>query len=894
MTTGDTLGPYRILGELGIGGMGEVYRARDAQLNRDVAIKILPDAFAHDAERVARFTREAQTLASLNHPNIAQIFGIVETPAAAADAGAGASHVHGLVMELVEGEDLAALIGRGPMPLADALPIAKQIADALEAAHEQGIIHRDLKPANIRIRPDGTVKVLDFGLARTFDPTSNSGANAMNSPTMISPASATQMGMILGTAAYMSPEQARGRAVDRRADIWAFGVVLFEMLTGHRAFPGDDISDVLASVLKSDPAWNEVPATCPPSVRRVLRRCLEKDPRHRLSAIGDARLDLDEREPIGSSSPPRRPSGWSWLALLAGATALVAITAFAVARINPASAAGVPKRLSIMAPQAGALYPDSRESTISPDGRLVAFVTGSPSGLESTELWIRALDAVSARRVEGIAGAHLPFWSPDSRRVGFFANGKLETVGVEGGRVTVLCDAPDGRGATWGAGGVIVFAANSAGPLFRVAADGGEPSAVTTLDGGRKETGHRFPFFLPDGKHFVFATLPAVNGLFDIFVGSVDGFERTRLLSADSAPVYSATGHLLYSRKGTIVLQAFDASRLRLTSDPTVLEDAPGGIGLQYSAGPALSVSAGALVYLRDPFVDTRLVWVDREGRELGTVDAARARYTEIRLAPDNQRVAVVRAASAQQSAVWVLDLVRRGATRIAETQHLNYFVSWSPDGKQLVYTNDDSGTETLFVRDAGAALPTKPFYSSSVLFKKSQCWSPDGKVLLFTQRTPDTQNDLMTVSTSGERTATPFLNESFNEDGGRFSPDGRWVAYFSDEAGTNDVYVRSFPRPDRKYRVTTDGGTWVTWKRDGTALLIAGADGHQLKMADVRAGPELSIAVPRVVGHLPADTVAWDSAGDLQRLLVSVPGEGNPGLSLTVVVDWLSLLRKR
>jgi len=906
LTPGTRLGPYDIVGPLGAGGMGEVYRAHDPKLNRDVAIKILPDVFARDADRVARFSREAQTLAALNHPNIAQIYGIVD----AADPAPGSVPVHALVMELVEGEDLSEAIARGPLPLGEALAIARQVADALEAAHDQGVIHRDLKPANIKVRPDGAVKVLDFGLAKALGPVSDpraespgaaprgaSGGLTANSPTVLSPAM-TAMGMIVGTASYMAPEQARAKPVDRRADVWAFGAVLYEMLTGRRAFPGDDISDVLAAVLKTEPDWTLVPVSAPPSVRRLLRRCLEKDPRKRLSAIGDARLELDEStetpQPAGGAAP-RRSGPVAWLLVLTGAAAVVAATAFVTATLYRPTAPAGATRLSIVAPSNSDFFPDTREAAISPDGRVVAFVTGAPSGLEASQLWLREIGALDARRVEGAEGAHLPFWSPDSRRVGFFKAGKLSTVATDGGRVSVLCDAPDGRGGTWSSSGVIVFAPNNGGPLLRVSADGGEPSAATTLDASRKETGHRFPAFLPDGRHFLFASIPAVNSLFDIFIGSVDGTEPVRLLSAESTPVYAEPGYLVFSRKGVAVAQTFNAAATRLEGDPIALDDAPGGIGFQYLAGPAVTASARALVYLRDPYVDTRLLWIDSDGRELAVVDSTPARYNELRLAPDDQRAAVVRASSAQHMSIWVHDLIRRGATRIAEGRHVSYSVVWSADGKRVVYANDDSGRENLFIRDAGGVTPAEPFFSSETPFKTPNAWSPDGKFLLFTQLAPETQNDLLLISASPARTLSTFLKEPSNETLGRFSPDGRWVAYVSDETGSSDVYVRSFPVPNRKYRVTTDGGTWVSWKRDGTALLLVGANGRQLKRAEVRAtGAELSVGVPRLLGTLPSGTLAWDSSGDLQRLLVSVPTNGNPGLSLTVVSDWVSALRKR
>jgi Tol biopolymer transport system component len=523
----------------------------------------------------------------------------------------------------------------------------------------------------------------------------------------------------------------------------------------------------------------------------------------------------------------------------------------------------------------------------------VAFVTGSASAEESTQLWVRSLADSRFRLLDGANGAHLPFWSPDSTRIAFFAHGKLNTMPAEGGRVDVLCDAPDGRGGSWSSAGVIVFAPTSAGPLARVAVQGGEPSAATTLDAGRKETGHRFPFFLPDGRHFLFAALPGNVGQFDLFVGSLDGPDRTLVTTAQSAAVYVDPGYLFFARKGVVVAQPFDAKRLQLSGDPTILDDAPGNLGNRYSSAPAVSASADAFVYLHDPFGDTRLVWVDREGRELGTVRSPAARYLEVRLSPDNQRAAVVRYASATKSTIWVLDLTRNGASKIADNPGLNYNVVWSADGKRLAYTNDGSGTENIFSRDAAGAMPEAQLYASPDLFKKPHSWSIDGTIL-FTQLSPDTANDLVAVSGAGGAKAVPYVHESSNEDLGQFSPDGRWVAYVSDEAGSADVYVRSFPTPDRKHRVTTDGGTWAAWNAAGTELLIVGADGRQLKTADVHAGADLSIGIPKVVGALPNEAVAWDASRDLQRLLVVVPASGSAGLSLTVVTDWLAAVKKR
>jgi tRNA A-37 threonylcarbamoyl transferase component Bud32 len=532
LTPGTRLGLYEILSTLGAGGMGEVYRARDAKLHRDVAIKLLPDAFAADRERLARFEREAQTLAALNHPNIAQIYAVLDDPPA-------------LVMELVNGEDLAARLSRGAVPLDEAIAIARQIADALEAAHDQGIVHRDLKPANVKIRPDGTVKVLDFGLAKAADPVA-SGPALANSPTFTAH---TQLGVIVGTAAYMAPEQARGRAVDRRADVWAFGVVLYEMLAGRPAFDGDNISEVLASVLKNEPVWTTLPVETPGSIRRLLRRCLDKDPRRRLSAIGDARFDLDDRDPApppAASRTSRRPYLW---AALAATIAIAAIAGFAWVRMSARETA-VTRRLSLLPPADTALFPDSACVAISPDGTMVAFIVGG-SSRSDTQIWVRSVGSMTARRLDGTEGATLPFWSPDSRDIGFFTTEKLKRVPAAGGRPQTLADLKGGgRGGTWSRSDVIVYAPAATGPLYRIPAAGGTPEQVTTLDASLRQVGHRFPGFLPDGDHFLYVSLVSKDGRFGVFVGALSGGAPVHIADMESAPVYAPPGYLLYSRQG--------------------------------------------------------------------------------------------------------------------------------------------------------------------------------------------------------------------------------------------------------------------------------------------------------------------------------------------------------
>ncbi|HEX7779776.1 MAG TPA: protein kinase, partial [Vicinamibacterales bacterium] len=549
LAPGTRLGSYEVTAPIGAGGMGEVYRARDTKLNRDVALKVLPELVAADAERLARFRREAQVLASLNHPNIAHLYGFED-----------AVGTQALVMELVPGKTLAERIAEGPLALSEALPIARQIADALEAAHEHGVVHRDLKPANIKVKDDGAVKILDFGLAKAIAGDAGSGTpDPSNSPTLTAAAAGTQMGMILGTAAYMSPEQARGRPVDRRADVWAFGCVLYEMLAGRRAFAGDDVTETLATVLKDPPDWRGLPPDVPLAIRRVLRRCLEKDPRRRLSAIGDARLEFDEPDDVRPTSAPaaplRKPIGPMLMAAAAGAiaTAFVAFGLWRTAGPGASAESTAAMRTSVLAPESVVFSPDAADSAISPDGRLVVFVTGSVSGTGDAQLWLRPVNALAAQRLENTTGAYLPFWSPDSRRLGFFADGKLKTIGVDGGRPDVICDAPTGRGGTWNARGDIVFAPAAAGGLFRVSANGGDPTPVTTLDAGAKETGHRFPQFLPDGEHFLYAALPVRAGKFNIFVGSLGTGAREPLAQMENVPVFAEPGYLLFLRKGVLV-----------------------------------------------------------------------------------------------------------------------------------------------------------------------------------------------------------------------------------------------------------------------------------------------------------------------------------------------------
>jgi serine/threonine protein kinase len=601
LTVGTRLHVYEIMAAIGAGGMGQVYRARDTRLGRDVAIKVLPSNVAIDADRLVRFEREAQVLASLNHPNIATIYGVED-----------ATGTPALVMELVDGPTLADTILRGAIPIRDALPIARQIADALEAAHEQGIIHRDLKPANIKVRPDGAVKVLDFGLAKAFDPAASQSGSALNSPTITM--HATRSGVILGTAAYMAPEQARGKAVDRRADIWAFGVVLYEMICGTRLFGAEEISDTLARVLTKEPDWATLPANTPEPIQRLLRRCLDKDPKRRLASASDARLEIDDalREPVRPASGPSRTDGRS-IRLWQSIAALVTLIALALSAwmFRPSAPQPV-SRVDVALPE-GTTRGDYM--SVSPDGRKVVLTAGPPSGL-----WVRDLGSLEWRRLPGTEGGQSPFWSPDGRYVAFVLRGQLKKVDLTGGPPETLCTVPDITVASgsWNRDGVIVFGSwgGSGGPLWRVSQDGGTPTVLTEVDISKGERYHTWPTFLEDGRHFLyFRSGPTETA--GIYVGSIDAKpgdqSQTRILATPLTATY-ANGHLFYMRATTMMAQPFDRQRLQLTGTAVAIADP---IRTTWYGTELFSASSGGtLAYATAPPVETdQLTWSTVKGR---------------------------------------------------------------------------------------------------------------------------------------------------------------------------------------------------------------------------------------------------------------------------------------
>ena len=882
---GTRLGPYEITAPLGAGGMGEVYRARDARLARDVAIKALPEAFARDPERLARFEREAKLLASLNHANVGAIFGLEE-----------ADGQRFLVLELVEGETLAARLARGTLPLLESLDVCRQIAAALESAHESGVVHRDLKPGNVVLTPAGVVKVLDFGLAKAGPQAAASDPGLSASPTMTYAATGT--GVVLGTAAYMSPEQARGKPVDKRTDIWSFGCVLYECLTGRQCFSGETVSDMIASILQAEPAWNALPAQTPARVRELLRRCLEKDARRRLRDIGDARLELEDVLAARNSSTSVAAAGPD-LAQRRGALPPIAIAIVAAligliaggfaGRLMTHAPARAPVRFEIADAEGMDFGTDGQQSALSPDGRMLAFVAGDSI---KSKLWVRSLETLAARPLEGTDDAALPFWSPDSRNIGFFTNTKLKRIPAAGGDADVLCDVKRARGGAWNRAGVIVFAPLSDGPLYRVSATGGDPQPVTRLDSLRHETGHRFPEFLPDGRHFLYSALPPNDGKFDIYVGALDSPGREHLLAAGSGVLYAEPGSLLYLRNGTIVAQAFDAARRRLKGEPVSLRD--GAAGTSFAGGAGFSASQeGTLAYLTIKLTNAHLVWADLQGRPTGEVPVEPAPYYNVQISPDGRRVALVRATSTQETAIWVVDLERGVGTRISQEAGACEAPAWSPDGTRIAYSVSVLGPQRFVVRPADGGGTAETYLASDPAFKELYGWSRDGRYLLFGRQDPVTRWDLWLLPMDGDHTPRLYLGTPFSEQAASVSRDNRWLSYRSDESGRPEIYVQSFPTPGSKYQVTNSGGAFGAWMPGGRQIVFAQAPNPRaVRVADILPGSEFHLGPSHVLGAVPEESRGADLSPDGKRLLLLMPAGRPPANAIAVVLDWPGTLR--
>ncbi len=902
LVVGARLGPYEILSALGVGGMGEVYRARDTKLGRDVALKVLPESFARDPDRLARFQREAEVLASLNHPNIAHIHGLEDSDG-----------IRALVMELVEGPTLADRIGDGAIPLDDALPIAKQIAEALEAAHEQGIVHRDLKPANIKVRRDRTVKVLDFGLAKALDPPAGTeAADALaNSPTITSPAM-TQRGVILGTAAYMSPEQARGLTLDTRSDLWAFGCVLYEMLTARRPFTGATVSDVSAAILRLDPDWTLLPDATPAAIRRLLRRCLQKDRRQRLADAADARLEIEEAlaspgvETVAPArTPSRRVERVAMALTLCGGALIAALLVWASSRPTPHTPARV-SRFTVVPPPAEALVISGivRDLALSRQGAHLVY-TG-PRG----QLMVRALDRLDGLPVPGVTNARAPFLSPDARWIGFFTgvSGELKKVSIAGGAPISLCRVTGSpRGASWGPDETIVFATNEPTTgLFRVSAGGGKPEVITTPESTKGvEEDHLFPSVLPGGRAVLFTIASASNtaALGQVAVLDLKTGRIKTLIRDGSQAEYVETGHLIYATAGTLRAVRFDLAKLEILGDPVpVVEQVmTAGTGAaNFSVSPN-----GTLVYVpggagTQVSVTRSLVWVTRQGREQPIAAPPRT-YNYASVSPDGTRVAL--AIDDQEHDIWTWDLARQTLTRLTFDPGRDWYPAWAPDGRRIVFTSARGGPFNLFSRPAdGTGTDERLTTSSHVQFGPS--FSPDGTRLVFTEVMPDTGEDLMwlpidpSTGLSAGRTE-PLLQTKFAERNAQISPDGHWLAYEANESGQEEIYVRPFPKVGGgRWQISSGGGNVALWARGGRELFYR--NGNSMMSVSVQTTPAFSAGNPRKLfeGYNFGFGRSYDVSRDGQRFLMikdNLSGDqSTTTASMVVVLNWLEELKQR
>jgi serine/threonine-protein kinase len=827
LTPGGHHGSYQVLSALGAGGMGEVYRARDVKLGRDVALKVLPEAFASDKDRLIRLRREAHVLASLNHPQIAAIHGLEE-----------ADGVLALVLELVEGETLHQRLSRGPLPIEETLEVAKQIAEALEYAHEHGVVHRDLKPANVKLTPEGSVKLLDFGLAKAIEgDTQDAGAEASQSPTLSRRMS--EAGLILGTAAYMSPEQARGKAVDKRADIWAYGVLLFEMLTGRRLFTGETVSDTLAAVLKSDPDWRSLPAGTPAGIRALLLRCLERDARRRLRDIGEARIAIEQALERPQTEPPsplppapearwRRAAPWALSGVLA-----VMLAAALWAPWRTRVPAGRPMRLSVeLGSDASLDTAGGAAAVLSPDGGTLVFVARTAAS-EPSRLYLRRLEDSEARALAGTEGARDPFFSPDGHWIAFFAGGKLKKMALSGGSPVSLCDAPNARGGSWSEDGTIVFAPTPASGLSRISAAGGAPETLTTPD--VSEGSHRWPQVLPGGKAVLFTS--GSGGNFEeasLVIQPLPGGERKVVLKGGYHGRFVSSGHILYVHEGTLFAVPFDPARLRPIGQPV---PAVQEVASYYvSGGAQFSAARGTLVWLPGANISTEvpIQWLDREGR-LEPLRTAPADFNNIRFSPDGRRIAADIRRGGQRH-VWVYEWERDALSRVT-FEGDNAFPMWTPDGRRIAFRSTAGGDGILWQRADGTGAPERLIESRA---PRPTSWHPSGKFLAFNELSPQGRNILVLPLEGDEASgwkpgkASAFLSGPFLQRDAEFSPDGRWIAYASNESGRSEVYVRPFPGPGGKWQVSTGGGQHPTWSRSRKELLYMA--GEQIHVAGYSA----------------------------------------------------------
>jgi len=882
---GKSLSHYRIIEKLGQGGMGEVFLAEDSHLNRRVAIKVLPDAFARDPERLARFEREAKLLASLSHPNIAAIYGLEKTDGSPF-----------LVMELAEGATLAQRIAKGPLAIDEALEVCRQIAEGLECAHEQGIIHRDLKPANVKVTPNGKVKILDFGLAKAFQ-SETATPDASKSPTITE--QMTRAGVILGTAAYMSPEQARGKPVDARTDVWAFGCVLYELLTGRCVFGSETVTDILGAVVHKEPDWTALPPATPPPIRRLLARCLTKDARQRLHDIADARLEIDEAmSGTGVGAPaveavpgptPARSRPWPWIIAATVATAV----ALAIAAVHFMS--GPPQALLTTF----TVFPEEKTAlnghvAVSPDGRRVVF--GALDSAGDSQLWLRALDSVEIHRLPGTEGGGHPVWSPDGRWVGFFDHNKtkLEKIDIASGQVFLVADLGTFiNGLDWTPDGTILF---GGGPIRRVNAAGGVPEPLTVLDRSHGEVEHDQPRLLPGGKRFLFAVKSSQPGTRGIWVASLaNPADRKRLLADNSSAAY-AGGYLLFVHNGALMAQPFDPERAKLSGTPEAVAQK---IGQRPDmAGASFDVSSsGVLAWspVYSAISKATLTWFDRSGARLRDVGPAK-NYVSVSLSHDGKWIAASTLDLNTKNPLSIIDLARGKQSDISRQDAYYAYPVWSPDASRFAFGVLRGSAIELFIQSLNGAGDPQSILENGKN-KVPLDWSGDGRFLLYEELSETGRWSLWTEAMTGDRKAGRLLPDDFDSRFGQFSPDSRWIAYAAAELPVRQVWVQSFPLGRDKWQISTDGGDQPRWRGDGKELFYIDPLGKMMSV-EIKPGAAFDPQPPKLLfpfpgSNPPYSSFRYDVTADGLKFIILTPFEETSNDPLHIVLNWTAALKK-
>jgi Tol biopolymer transport system component len=893
MPAGTRLGRYEIRSKLGAGGMGEVYQGRDTQLGRDVAVKVLPTTVSTDPDRLRRFEQEACAASALNHPNILVVHDI--------GAHDGTTYV---VSELLEGETLRERIAGTPLGQRRAIDYGLQIANGLAAAHEKGIIHRDLKPDNIFITNDGRVKILDFGLAKLTQLDGNQSQTDVPTRRVD-----TDPGVVMGTVGYMSPEQLKGREVDQRSDIFAFGAILYEMLSGRRAFHGESAAETMSAILKEDPPeLSDTNKTVSPALERIVNHCLEKNPEARFHSARDVAFALEALSGSGAvasetttaqSIVPATSRVRQWLPwvlavlglLVAGITA--AWTYFDRQRSDAGTIEAM--RLIITTPEKAIIF---GVPTISPDGRYVVFRLNTDDHKEL--LWMRPLGSFEARALVGTDGALHPFWSPDGRSVAFFADGKLKRIDVSGGVPQILCDAPSNVSGAWGRDGTIIFSRGVASGLYRVPATGGTPIQLTTVDASRNEIEHIWPYFLPDGRHFLLLVRNAQPENSTISVGALDSSESTPLLQAHSSMAYASPGYVLFVRENTLMAQPFDANTLQPKGDAFPAAEQ---IVRNPTIGRAMfSVSEnGVLVFRTGSINSNQLTWFDRSGKLLNVLTPA-GYYSAPSLSPDEKKVAISRLDRQTGGAadIWSIDLERGTQIRLTTDPASDTFPSWSPDGDRVTFISTRNGVTSVYQKPSNGASSEEPLISSAEL-KYNPQWSPDGQFIIYSQLNPKTNSDLYLLSLSGGKKSTSLLQTNFGEGQARFSPNGRWIAYISNETGQFEVYVESFPATGAKLPISIGGGSQPQWRADGRELYYYALD-RKLMAVEVNGdGPIFKVGEARPLFEIRVAVVDQSFPGngyyavtrDGKRFLVSSLPEAPQRQQINVIVNWMADLKK-